>query len=128
MKRHYLSTALTCLLILVLAFGLDSVSRSGRIRGSIRVGFLFENDEATPYTYNFSLARDALEQSYPDKVEILTLSNVLASETDEPIRSLIRQGCQMLGMEVRDVAQVCIEGMKEHAGELGLLGTESSDD
>ena len=43
-------------------------------------------------------------------------------------REVIRQGCQMLGMEVRDVAQVCIEGMKEHAGELGLLGTESSDD
>ena len=43
-------------------------------------------------------------------------------------REVIRQGCQMLEMEVRDVAQVCIEGMKEHAGELGLLGTESSDD
>ncbi len=96
MKRHYLSTALTCLLILVLAFGLDSVSRSGRIRGSIRVGFLFENDEATPYTYNFSLARDALERTLQDRVEILTMSNILASETDEPIRSLVRQGCRMI--------------------------------
>jgi len=29
----------------------------------------------------------------------------------------------MLGMEVRDVAEICIEGMKEHAEELGLTGT-----
>ena len=37
-------------------------------------------------------------------------------------REIIRQGCDMLGMEVRDVAEICIEGMKEHAAELGLLG------
>ncbi len=39
-------------------------------------------------------------------------------------RETIQQGCDMLGMEVREVAQICIEGMKEHAGEIGLLGTE----
>ncbi len=40
-------------------------------------------------------------------------------------RELIRTGCEMLGMEVRDVAAIVIEGMKEHAEELGLLGTEN---
>ena len=40
-------------------------------------------------------------------------------------RELIQQGCDMLGMEVRDVAQICISGMKEHAEEIGLLGTEA---
>ena len=38
-------------------------------------------------------------------------------------RQLILQGCEMLGMELRDVAAICIEGMKEHAEELGLTGT-----
>ena len=38
-------------------------------------------------------------------------------------RDLILKGCEMLGMEVRDVAEICIEGMKEHAEELGLTGT-----
>ncbi len=28
----------------------------------------------------------------------------------------------MLGMEVGEVAEICITGMKEHAAELGLLG------
>ena len=35
-------------------------------------------------------------------------------------RDLIRQGCEMLCMEVRDVAQICIEAMKAHADELQL--------
>ena len=30
-------------------------------------------------------------------------------------RELILQGCGMLGMELRDVAEICIEGMREHA-------------
>ena len=38
-------------------------------------------------------------------------------------RALILQGCEMLGMEIREVAAICIEGMKEHAEELHLLGT-----
>ena len=35
-------------------------------------------------------------------------------------RELIRKGCEMLGMEVADAAAICIEGMKQHAEELGL--------
>ena len=35
-------------------------------------------------------------------------------------REVIKQGCQMLGMEVRDVAAICIEAMKERAAELCL--------
>ncbi len=40
-------------------------------------------------------------------------------------RALIQKGCEMLGMEVREVAEICIAGMREHAEELGLLGTEA---
>lgn len=35
-------------------------------------------------------------------------------------REVIRRGCEMLGMEVRDVAEICINAMKEHAAELQL--------
>ena len=38
-------------------------------------------------------------------------------------RELIRQGCEMLGMEVSKVAEICIEGMKPHAEEISLDGT-----
>ena len=40
-------------------------------------------------------------------------------------RETIQQGCDMLGMDVREVAEICIEGMKPHAEELQLAGTEA---
>ena len=39
-------------------------------------------------------------------------------------RDVIKDGCERLGMEVRDVAEICIEGMKPYAEEIGLLGTD----
>jgi len=35
-------------------------------------------------------------------------------------REIIKQGCEMLGMEVKEVASICIEAMKEYAEELCL--------
>ena len=35
-------------------------------------------------------------------------------------RELIRKGCAMMGMEVKDVAAICIEAMKAHAEELQI--------
>ncbi len=38
-------------------------------------------------------------------------------------RGVILQGVEMLGMELGDVMGICMEGMRPHAAELGLLGT-----
>jgi predicted hydrolase (HD superfamily) len=35
-------------------------------------------------------------------------------------RELIKKGCAMLNMEVRDVAAICIEAMKPHAEALQI--------
>ena len=35
-------------------------------------------------------------------------------------REVIRKGCEMMGMEVRDVAAICIDAMKAHAVELEI--------
>ena len=43
-----------------------------------------------------------------------------AAKCDRP---LILKGCEMLGMEIREVAEIAIAGMKEHANELQLTGT-----
>ena len=37
-------------------------------------------------------------------------------------RDLILKGCAMMGMDIRDVAEIVIRGMREHAEELGLSG------
>ena len=35
-------------------------------------------------------------------------------------RALIKQGCEMLGMDMAAVMQLCIDGMKPYAAELGI--------
>ena len=35
-------------------------------------------------------------------------------------REIIKRGCAMLGLEIRDVAAICIEAMKQHAEELQI--------
>ncbi len=35
-------------------------------------------------------------------------------------RELIKQGCEMMGMEVKELASICIEAMKEYADELQI--------
>ena len=42
-------------------------------------------------------------------------------------REVILRGCELLGMELREVAELCIEGMRPHAAELGLQGTEAGE-
>ena len=35
-------------------------------------------------------------------------------------RALIKKGCQMLGMDMGDVMQICIDGMRPYAAQLGI--------
>ncbi len=96
MKRVYIVTVLTCLAILA---GLLNVFRLMNLSGQkehMTVGFIYDNDESTPYTYNFSLAKDAVEKKYGEKVDILTCSNALDDEIEEPLRELADQGCDII--------------------------------
>ncbi len=96
MKRVYITTAVTCLVILAaftLCFRLLNITGE---KESLKIGFIYDNDESTPYTYNFSLSKDALEKRYGDRVEIITCSNVLDDEMEEPLRDLAGQGCDII--------------------------------
>ena len=96
MKRIYIVTLSTCLAIL-LGFGIYYAmwEYAPEIQ-VLQVGFLYENDASAPYSYNFSLAQEALEQTYGDRVQIHTLNNVLDSETMEPLRDMAREGCDII--------------------------------
>ena len=96
MKRVYITCVLVCLTILaafLICFKLINISG---IKEHLTVGFIYDNDESTPYTYNFSLAKDALEKKYGDSITILTRSNVLDEKMEEPLRELADAGCDII--------------------------------
>ncbi|MCR4791286.1 MAG: BMP family ABC transporter substrate-binding protein [Lachnospiraceae bacterium] len=96
MKRIYFITAMTCMTMLGIMFGIFNLMNANGPRNHLTVGFIYDNDESTPYTYNFSLAKDALEKKYGDKVDILVCSNVLDEEMEEPVRELAEAGCDII--------------------------------
>ena len=96
MKRVYLTTALACLVILAGFVGWFRFLNVTEVRNHLTVGFIYDNDESTPYTYNFSLAKDAVEKSYGERVTILTCSNVLDDQMEEPLRDLADKGCDII--------------------------------
>ena len=96
MKRVYITTALTCLVILAALIACSRILNLAGGKDHIKVGFIYDNDESTPYTYNFSLAKDAVEKKYGDKVEIFTCSNVLDDKMEEPLEELAGLGCDII--------------------------------
>ncbi len=96
MKRVYIATVLTCAAVLVTFLTLFRLLNVSGRKDHLTVGFIYDNDESTPYTYNFSLAKDALEKEYGEKLTILTSSNVLDEEMEEPLKELADQGCDII--------------------------------
>ena len=67
----------------------------------------------------------------PNGISDLELSSFMKKFKDKRFaakcdRELILKGCELLHMDIRDVAGICIEGMKPYARELGLEGTSSA--
>lgn len=96
MKRVYIVTVLTCLTILGAFYMSFSLMNIAGGKDHLTVGFIYDNDESTPYTYNFSLAKDAVEKKYGERVTIESCSNVLDEEMEEPLRELADKGCDII--------------------------------
>ena len=89
-------TALVCAVVLIAAALLTGYWNNDPRGRGIKVGFVYSEDESTPYTANFVKAQRALETEFGDKVEILTKSNVLSRDSEQPMRDLIQAGCRIL--------------------------------
>ncbi|MBE5906698.1 MAG: BMP family ABC transporter substrate-binding protein [Lachnospiraceae bacterium] len=96
MKRLYIITAITCAIVFACFFGWFRLLNFAGEKEHVKIGFIYDNDESTPYTYNFSIAKDAVEKKYGKKAEIFTCSNVLDDEMEEPLRELAQKGCDVI--------------------------------
>ena len=64
----------------------------------------------------------------PNGISDLEVKSVMKKFKDKRFaakcdREVILKGCEMLDMELSEVVGLCIEGMRPHAEEIGLLGT-----
>ena len=96
MKRIWIFTALICIAVLVAASFLTGFWNHSPRLGTLRVGFIYSEDESTPYTANFVQAQRVMEEEYGSRVEVLSRSNVLSRDAEQPVLDLIRSGCRLL--------------------------------
>ncbi len=96
MKKRFLLTVIICGLVLAAATLYSGFWGSRQYSGTIRVGFVYSEDESTPYSANFVKAQRALEEEYGSRVEVLAKSNVLSKNAEQPIRELIRQDVKVI--------------------------------
>jgi len=96
MKMKHVLTVIICLIVLVAgSFAFNFWDRAAD-DGVLKVGFVYAEDESTPYTRNFVQASRLLAEEFGDKVEIMSKSNVLSKDAEDPMLDLIRKGCRLL--------------------------------
>ena len=96
MKKQNILTVIVCACVLLAASVLTGYWTSTPKNGTVKVGFIYSEDESTPYTANFVQAQHLLEMEYGGKVEVLAKSNVLDKDSERPMLELIRAGCRIL--------------------------------
>lgn len=111
MKRYNIVAAAVALAVLLAFFSVHFISMGRPVEGVMKVGFIYENDESTPETYNYSLAQRALEMEYPGRLEVLVKSNVIRTEAEKPLREMAQMGCGVIftNVDTETVAQVAAE-------------------
>ncbi|MBR1560660.1 MAG: BMP family ABC transporter substrate-binding protein [Clostridia bacterium] len=96
MRRVYCITIAVCLACIAVFGGIYGPYKSAREAEPLKVGFIYQNDETTPYTHNFTQAQQALEGAYGERVEVLVRSNVPEKQTAEPLEALLKAGCRIV--------------------------------
>ena len=94
--KQFLQTVLSCALILFIAAFLTGYWTKDEEEEILKVGFVYSEDESTPYTANFVQAQRAVEFAYPDTVQVFWRSNVLSEDAERPLLELIRAGCTLI--------------------------------
>ena len=96
MKKKWFLTAAICAIVLLAATLVSDFWHREEKEDIVRVGFVYSEDESTPYTANFVRAQYALAEEFGDSVEVLFRSNVLSRDAERPMLELIRAGCRIL--------------------------------
>lgn len=96
-KRKYLTAAVTALAVLLLSFAVHKIQTSFHAqKEQVKIGFVFDGDEATPYTANFIRAMDAVTMQFGDRVSMSVKNNVPYNEAEDVLRGLAQEHCDII--------------------------------
>lgn len=97
MNRERIISFITALAVVLASLSIFKIVESSRNdRDHIKIGFVYDGDESTPYTYNFIRAQNAIKDEYGDRVSVEVKSNVPEDASEKSIIELIDAGCDLI--------------------------------
>ena len=94
--KQFIHTVVSCTLVLLAAALSTGYFSKNEEEAVLKVGFVYSEDESTPYTANFVQAQHAVEREFGSAVRVYWRSNVLSQDAERPILELIRSGCSLI--------------------------------
>lgn len=99
MKRMRILTVVTAL-VMIIIYGMISligIKEEQKKSRSIKVGFVYDGDESTPYTNNFFKVQKKIEENdFGGRVVTVCKENVSEEKGEQAIQELIEEGCDLI--------------------------------
>lgn len=97
MKRINLITLFSALAVVILFGIINLYNKPQDISNKVvKVGFIYDGDESTPYTNNFIRSQHALEKTFGENVKVLVQSNVPEELGEAALQILVDNGCDII--------------------------------
>lgn len=97
MKREKIIIILTASAFL-LAFAVSrKIFHAGKGNETVlKIGFVYDGDESTPYTYNFIRSQHTVEEHFGDRIKVIVNSNINPDDLEDTLDNLISKGCSLI--------------------------------
>ncbi len=93
MNYKYVLCVITSIVMCITALIIFNSTKSEK---KLKIGFIFSEDEMTPYTENFMDAMDSLIKEYEDSIECVARYNVSDDQVEEFLDELITEDCDYI--------------------------------
>ena len=95
MNKRFVAGIIFVAIALTLVFTFVSCG-DDEANDKLTVGFVYDNDETTPYSYNFYLAQKEVEETFKNEVRVMMSSNILDDDMNEEVKKLAEAGCKLI--------------------------------
>lgn len=97
MKQNFTVTLLTSIAVLICFYAFSSfIKPLEKDAEPLKVGFVYDSDASTPYSYNFIRAQKEAENLFGDRIQTFVKNNVPESDCEGAIQELIDEKCGLI--------------------------------
>ena len=97
MKQNFTVTLLTSIAVLICFYAFSSfIKPLEKDAEPLKVGFIYDSDASTPYSYNFIRAQKEAEYLFGDRIQTFVKNNVSESDCEGAIQELIDEKCGLI--------------------------------